>query len=194
MIRRMLGATVLVAAMGLGFGAQAANDFEPGLNKVLDDNIGAWLADPAVIEAVKAQNAKNAALDQAAIDALDKQWRAEAKAGGGPMITEVTSNALSQFLVGKAKASDGLFLEIFVMDDKGLNVGQSDVTSDYWQGDEPKWQKSFGAGPGGRLIDEVDFDDSAKAFVSQVSRTIVDPADGHAIGAVTVGVNVEKLP
>ena len=33
-------------------------------------------------------------------------------------------------------------------DNKGLNVGQSDVTSDYWQGDEAKWKKSYKMGAG----------------------------------------------
>jgi uncharacterized phage infection (PIP) family protein YhgE len=35
-----------------------------------------------------------------------------------------------------------------VKDNKGLNVGQSDVTSDYWQGDEAKWKKSYKMGAG----------------------------------------------
>lgn len=194
MTRMRVVAVLLAAGIGIVPRVSAANDFEAGLGKVLDTQISSWLGDPIVVEAIKAQNTKNAALDQTAIDALDKQWRAEAKAGGGPLIAEVTGNALSAFLTQKAKDSNGLYLEIFVMDDKGLNVGQSDVTSDYWQGDEAKWQKTYAVGPQGKLIDEVDFDESAKAFVSQVSRTIVDPADGHAIGAITVGINVEKLP
>ena len=70
------------------------------------------------------------------------------------------------------------------MDMKGLNVGQSDVTSDYWQGDEAKWQKTYGVGPSAVLIDEVEFDDSSQTYQSQVSIAVV---------AVTVGVNVEML-
>jgi hypothetical protein len=46
-----------------------------------------------------------------------------------------------------------MITEMFVMDAKGLNVGQSDVTSDYWQGDEAKWQKTYGAGPGVVFVD-----------------------------------------
>lgn len=80
------------------------------------------------------------------------------------------------------------------MDAKGLNVGQSDVTSDYMQGDEAKHQKTYVAGPKSTFIDEVEFDDSSQTFQTQISRTIIDPADGKAIGAITVGVNVENLP
>jgi hypothetical protein len=79
------------------------------------------------------------------------------------------------------------------MDNKGLNVAQSDVTSDYWQGDEAKWKKSFLAGPDGLFIDEVEFDESTQTYQAQVSVSIADPDSGEAIGAITVGVNVELL-
>lgn len=180
------------ALMAWSFGA-FANEFEPQLREILDEKITPMVAEAVVVDAVKAQNAETAGLDQAAIDALDKQWREEEKAGKGPLIDQVLGNALSRHLQQVKEASGGLYAEIFVMDAKGLNVGQSDVTSDYFQGDEGKWQKTYQAGPDGVLIDEVEFDDSSQQFQSQVSRTVVDPATGEAIGAVTVGVNVEKL-
>ncbi|WP_211228880.1 hypothetical protein [Thalassobaculum salexigens] len=151
------------------------------------------MSDPTVIEAVKAQNAETAGLSEAEIDALDKQWRAEAEAGSGPLIDKVLAGKLSAFLKEKKAASNGLYSEVFVMDAKGLNVGQSDVTSDYMQGDEDKWQKTYPVGPDAVFIDEVEFDDSSGQFQSQVNATVVDPATGQAIGAITIGINVEKL-
>ena len=59
------------------------------------------------------------------------------------MIDDILRNSLSGFLKAKKKESEGLFTEIFVMDNKGMNVGQSDITSDYWQGDEAKWIKTY---------------------------------------------------
>ena len=97
-------------------------------------------------------------------------------------------------LKSKKDEAGGLFSEIFIMDAKGLNVGQSDVTSDYMQGDEAKWQNTYAAGPDAVFIDEVEFDDSSQQFQSQANLTIVDPATGKPIGAITVGVNVEQLP
>ena len=79
------------------------------------------------------------------------------------------------------------------MDAKGLNVGQSDVTSDYWQGDEDKWQRTYPVGPDALLIGEVEQDESTQRFQTQVSLSVVDPADGAVIGAVTVGIDVETL-
>jgi hypothetical protein len=79
------------------------------------------------------------------------------------------------------------------MDDKGLNVGQSDVTSDYWQGDEPKWQKTFKVGPDTVFVDKVEKDESSEQLQIQVSVSIKDPETGKVIGAVTLGINVDQL-
>ena len=152
-----------------------------------------WIADNTVIQAVKAQNAKHAGLSQADIDSMDKDWRAQTDASSKPMIDAVLANALSGFLRQQQDAAGGLVTEVFVMDNHGLNVGQSEVTSDYWQGDEAKWQKTFQAGADAIFIDEVEMDESTQTFQSQVSMSIVDPATGEVIGAITVGVNIDAL-
>jgi hypothetical protein len=159
----------------------------------ISSSVEGWLTDPTVIDAIKEQNAKTAGLDQAAIDALDKDWRAQATAADKPMVDEVLGRALSKFLMEKKDASQGMITEMFVMDAKGLNVGQSDVTSDYWQGDEAKWQKTYSVGPGEVFVDEVEEDESTQALQSQASLTISDPATGEAIGAITVGINLDML-
>lgn len=192
MIGRIVSMTIAGMLLIGSVGAQA-NDFAPQITKELNERIKPWLSDPALVAAVKAQNARTAALAAPDIDKLDKQWRAEAKAGSGPLVDEVRGNALSNFLKAKKAASGGLYSEIFVMDAKGLNVGMSDTTSDYMQGDEGKWKKTYPVGPDAMFIDEVEFDDSSKAFQSQVSATVVDPATGKPIGAITIGINVEKL-
>ena len=82
--------------------------------------------------------------------------------------------------------------EIFVTDARGLNVAASDLTSDYWQGDEEKHSETYAQGTGGFYISEVELDDSTQRYQAQVSFTLVDPATGQAIGAVTVGVDAES--
>lgn len=192
---KLAGLLVAGAIAGSVFTTSAyANEFAPQIETVFKEQVKSWLSDPAVVDAIKAQNATTASYDDAKIEELDQTWRAEAKAGGGDLVSATLGNALSTFLKGKKDASGDIFSEIFVMDAKGLNVGQSDVTSDYMQGDEGKFQKTFGVGPDAMFIDEVEFDDSSQTFQSQVSHTIVDPADGKAIGAITLGVNVENLP
>lgn len=156
-------------------------------------SVDPWVSDAIIIDAIKAQNAANASISQDDIDKLDKEWRAQATAASKPMVDEVLGNALSKFLAEKKEASEGMITEVFITDAHGLNVGQSDVTSDYWQGDEAKWQKTFAVGPGAVFVDEVETDESTQALQSQASETIVDPATGEAIGAITIGINLENL-
>ena len=94
------------------------------------------LSKSEVVEAIKQQNARTQSLSEQEIVSLDKKWRAEVDASAKPLIDSVLKNKLSSFLNKKKQEAEGMITEVFVMDAKGLNVGQSDVTSDYWQGDE----------------------------------------------------------
>lgn len=183
----------LVACLGMVPLQVQANDYADGLTKLAKEKIAAFAQSADVIAAIKAQNAKTKDFDQAKITELDNQWRAETEAPDQPMIDEVLDYPVSKQLAELQEASDGLYTEIFVMDAKGLNVAQSDATSDYWQGDEAKWKETFLVGPGAVHLSEVEEDESTQTFQSQVSMAISDPASGSVIGAITVGVNVELV-
>lgn len=157
------------------------------------DELNGWLSDPALIAAINAQNAEHANLVEEGIIALDQQWRAEAGSGGGPLIEKLLSGPVSNWLLEQQIATAGFVTEVFVMDNKGLNVAQSVETSDYWQGDEAKWQQTYSVGPNALHISEVEFDDSTGFYQSQASLSITDPATGEVIGAVTFGINVQNL-
>ncbi len=191
MKKYFLGA-LAVAALSLTQPA-IAHEHEAAVDELVKSQLNSIVSDAKVVSAINAQNAKTSSLDEAAIITLDKKWRAETKAGSKPMIDGVLANDLSQHLMGVAEQSEGLFTEIFVMDAKGLNVGQSAVTSDYWQGDEAKWKKTFLAGSGAVFIDKVEEDESTQTFQTQVSLAITDPATGKPVGAVTFGINIEQL-
>jgi len=163
------------------------------IEELLESNIKTWIQEPAIINGVKAQNTKHASLAPDDIQRLDQQWQVERKSREQPLISGVLANPISSFLKEIKEKNDGLFSKIFVMDNKGLNVGQSDVTSDYWQGDEPKWQQTYLEGPGNLLIGKREFDESTGKFLIQVSVSVVDPATQEAIGAATIGVNLVQL-
>ena len=186
-------ASMAVACTLFATPSLAADEHVAPMTEFAKKTAHAWIADMTVIDAVRAQNRKNADLSQADIDRLDKQWRAETKASERPLIDSVLNTGVSKKLADNKKSVGGLVTEIFVMDNKGLNVGQSDVTSDYWQGVEAKWQKTFLAGADAVFIDEVEFDESTQTFQSQLSLPVVDPQSGDVIGAVTIGVNVDAL-
>lgn len=170
-----------------------ANDFAPQMQAELDSRAAKWIEAPVIVAAIKAQNVRTASYDQAKIDALDKAWRAEVGKPETPMITPVVESDAAKFLRKQIAQSDGRIVEVFVMDARGLNVAASAPTSDYWQGDEAKFQNSFGKGANGVDIGEVDFDESAQAYIAQISKVVTDPENGTPIGAITLGLNVDAL-
>ena len=168
-----------------------ADEVKNSLTALAKSDVQEWLNSPVVWEQVKAQNSKHQGMSEADIVTLDKQWRAETSASDQPLIKKVLGTELSAYLAQVKEQSAGMYTEIFVMDAVGLNVGQSDVTSDYWQGDEAKWQKTYQAGPDSIHIGEVEMDESSQQLQVQLSLPVVE--NGSVIGAVTIGVNVDAL-
>ena len=194
MSKKDLSAAALALFVGFAVSGEAmANEYEDQLRNLFEQQLKPWLSSSLLIEAINKQNADHAGLTDADIDSMDKDWRSQAKSGGGPLIDRVVQREASSFLSKKKRESGELVTEVFIMDNKGLNVAVSDVTSDYMQGDEAKWQETYPRGAGQVFVDEVEFDDSSETFQSQVSATVVDPASGKAIGAVTFGINIDAL-
>ena len=77
------------------------------------------------------------------------------------------------------------------MDAKGCIVCESNKTSDYWQGDEEKWTRSFNEGKGQVFVSEIEYDQSTQSYVIQVSLPVKARA-GAAIGAMTVSILARK--
>lgn len=186
MLKSTLTAAAAIVIAALHAPAHAAGVAEQA-QAFVRQHLSGVITSPQVIDAVKAQNAKNGGLSQSEIDALDALWRA----GDANLIGPVLENDLSRMLADLVRGSGGAFSEIFVMDAVGLNVGQSDRTSDFWQGDEAKWQETFLRGAEAVHVSDVEEDESTQTFQVQVSMTVSDA--GAPVGAITVGVDVEHL-
>ena len=66
-------------------------------------------------------------------------------------------------------------VEVFLTDEKGLNVAMTDMTSDFLQGDEGWWKSAFANGAGAVFVDKVEFDESTKAYAMNVGVPVRDP-------------------
>lgn len=171
----------------------AASEYDESLMELANTTLADVIANPAIVAAVKAQNEAHAGIAQDKIDSLDQEWRAQVGQSSTPLIDGVLGAEASQILVDLRDESEGLLTEVFVMDNVGLNVASSDVTSDYWQGDEAKWQETFKNGAGAVHLSEVELDESTQSYQAQVSLTVADLETSEPIGAVTFGVNIEFL-
>lgn len=155
--------------------------------------IDKWLSNEIVAVSVRAHNDQYSQIDQKKVDELDKQWRKERELDKKPLIAATLSSPLSVYLTRMQGQSYGLFVEIFVMDRIGLNVGQSSITSDFWQGDEAKFQKTYGVGPNAVFIDEPEWDEGLQIWRVQINKSLLDPDNMEKIGAATVEVNLTEF-
>lgn len=181
----------IMIATGMFFAAIAGLAFagEKAPQKVIDlanGKLARFGTDPVIVEAVKAENAKGKTLDQ--IKDMDKKWIATP--GVADYMKALTENDCGKRLK-EIRNSDPYYEEIFVMDNQGANVCMTSKTSDYWQGDEAKFTKSFNGGSGAIHIPDVKFDDSSQAYIVQVSVPVKD--GGKAVGAITFGINPDKV-
>ncbi|WP_237402462.1 hypothetical protein [Rhodovulum sulfidophilum] len=185
---------VCLVLLGGGYAcAVQAGEFDSQMRAFYEASVTSWSDAPQILDAVAAQNVRTADMTQDDIDRLDRQWVAEIGAVSEPLIESVTRNPVSDFLREQLMALEGAVTEVIVMDARGLNVATSSVPSDYWQGDEAKYQKTFGVGPDGMHFGEVEFDESSMKYQAQISFTLVDPASGRPIGAMTVAVDAEEF-
>lgn len=174
---------VTSACLGLSLSAQAdSGDMLNGLVPIIKK----WGENPALIAAVKEQNAKKMSLE--AIQKRDKEWMAAT--GLDEQMKALMKNAAANEL-NQLEATKPYFFESILMDNQGANVAMTNKTSDYWQGDEDKFTNAYKGGAGGVDISKSKFDDSAKAYLVQISVPVVD--GGTVIGALCVGINLDEL-
>lgn len=185
--------SLAVAGAALTSAPAVAAEANKALQEYYETQIAPLLSDPLLLSAIRQQNEETAGLREAEIIKLDKTWRAQVGTSNQPLVDEVLSGKLPKQLNSVVAAAGGVITEIFVMDAKGLDVAASMATSDYWQGDEGKFQNTFGVGVGAVEIGEPEFDRSTGVSQAQISATITDPATGEPIGAITVGVIADLL-
>ena len=139
--------------------------------------------DPEILSALRARNAAPDAM--AEIQRKDKEWMANPQS---PLRKTLSTNACAQRLRELTK-EDPLIVEVILMAAKGANVCVAKETSDYWQGDEAKFHKTFGENKD-VFVDEPAFDASANVYALQLSVLIKD--GGKKAGALTLSLRVPK--
>ena len=184
MNRRAWAASILLLlAVSPGLFAQSAEALQRELNAHAA-TISAWATDKTIVEAVRAQNARKMTL--AEIQKEDASWMAGKNEA---LVTKMITGVCADHLRDLAKKAG--YGESFVMDNQGALVCATEKTSDYWQGDEPKWIRSFNGGNGTTFIDRPRFDNSAHTYLAQISVPIID--GGKTIGVITAGA-MPKMP
>lgn len=141
---------------------------------------------PVVVRAVIQQNNEQLSLEQ--IKQRDEEWR-EAEQQNSLQRSILQSEASQVLQTFIERNTD--FNEAFATDNQGANVAMFPVTSDYWQGDEEKWQKPFNADRDEVFIGEMELDESTDTVAVQISIPILNR--GEKIGVLVLGVTQNYL-
>jgi hypothetical protein len=140
-------------------------------------------SDPALRRAVAAKNATRES--QETIAARDREWSSNPAA---PLRKALTGSDCARRL-RELIAPDPLVVEAILMDERGANVCVSRETSDYFQGDEEKWKKTFVEGRSA-FVDEPAFDQSSGTYAVQLSVPVAE--GGKRVGALCLTLKVKK--
>ena len=133
------------------------------------------MQDSAILDAVQAGNRRDRSITPGQIEALDKDWRTPRS----ELPEKLTDRKCNQSLKLFQRTFPG-FAEIFVTNARGVNVCQTNKTSDYYQADEDWWRQTFSRGEWRR--DSLEFDESAGVFAIPVYLPVRDPDRGGVIG------------
>ena len=143
----------------------------------------ALAGDAALRKALAEQNASPQTPQQ--ILRRDREWISDHRL---PLRKELSANACAQRL-RRLIEEDAAIVEAILMDAQGANVCVSRETSDYWQGDEAKWQNTYADGKP-VFIDQPALDMSSNAFGVQLSVLVKD--GGKSAGALTLTLKVPR--
>ena len=179
---KFFGTTIAIIFLSMAFRVNAED--APASIKWVLPTLEAWGRNPVLVKAVKAHNGEKLTLDT--IKKTDEEW--QATSGVDAFMKELMSNFAAKELQ-KLEATMPFLFECFLMGDQGENIAMTNKTSDYWQGDEEKFTKSFNAGKGQIRIGKVKFDSSAQAYQVQVSIPVKEGA--ATIGVIIIGVNLD---
>lgn len=171
-----------------------ANEINPYENELVDltnDTIKQWASHPIVIQAVKEQNAYHENFSINDKRKLDLLWQQEKRKITSPLTDRVLEKPLSKYLMQIKEDSNGLYTEIIIIDSYGLNVGQTGISSHYWQEEQQKWINTFQNRSFATYVSDLYFNDTTEHFQVEIAFMLL--SGDIPIGVVYVGVDIERL-
>lgn len=169
----------------------AQTNYVQDINDIINTDMKRWASRSVVINSVLAQNSKSADLSISDFKILDTRWKSEKRKNKRPLISKLLNNRLSEYLKEVHEEGQGIYTEIIIIDDKGLNVGQSRVSENLWQGQQEKWLKTFGSNSYTPNIGKLHFDDNTELFQVEVSFMMIH--EDEPIGIVYAGIDIEQI-
>jgi hypothetical protein len=151
-----------------------------------------WLQTPELVQWLAHYNQAREDLTEPQILALDQQWRSDYQKGNHPGLNALLSPKLMALLERwLANDTHDYITEIIITGRRGMNVAAKPYSSDFWQGDEAKFQQGVVQTNGHWFFDKVLYDSSSQHFQAQISVPI--RANAEVVGVITLGVAIERI-
>jgi hypothetical protein len=178
---------IAVGAVGAAVAATlawAAFEVTPAVQKEIDKHVDAvkgWAANPAIVKAVEAQNAKGpiAGMDNA-------KWKTVRRSDD--LVKGFQTCEAGKFLKAKADGAGEVYAEAFLSAAQGEKVAFIEKTTSYIHKGAAKFDVPFG---GKVWQGQPEFDESSQTHQIQVGVPVV--SGGKSIGVLVVGINLTKL-
>ena len=130
-------------------------------------------------------------LDAERVKRLDREWQATRKVPAD-LASTMTSEAAA--LLRDTTRNDPIYREILLTDRSGRLVAASNVTTDYYQGDEAWWREAFNDGEQGRVsITDVRWDESAHVLALDIAVPVPDVSSERPAGVLMVVADVREM-
>lgn len=142
---------------------------------------------PHIIKEINQRNSEKISLEK--IKQLDALWPTVTI--DHPLKQSMFISPAGRYLKSRVEFENSIFSEIFLTDNQGANITAWPITSDYWQGDEAKWQRSFNEGRGDIYIGNLEYDESTQTDAIQISVPVIQ--NRRAIGVIIAGIKLSHL-
>jgi len=146
---------------------------------------------PSLIAAVTGVNRARATWTPEMITSKDKAW-VDKDSSVNATMQSIAENQVSTYLIDFRK-NNPEEVEVFITDNKGLNLAMTDPTSDFLQADEGWWKSAFAGGNGSIYFGPVEYDESAKTYAMNIGIPIRDPETNQAIGVLRGTLDISVL-
>lgn len=129
------------------------------------------------------------AIDPAEMAELDRRFAAlDLKA---PAVADVLGNVASRYFT-EITRQDPVYRELLLTDRDGRLVAASNLTSDYYQGDEDWWTRVMTEGDGEATVSDVRWDESARAYAMEIAVPVPGD-DGRPVGVLKAVADIREM-
>ncbi len=160
-------------------------------------NVSVLAATPSLHDAVDASNRRygtSAADTLNRLEGIDEEW-VETR-GTSQFAIDLVATETSEFLRRVQRLSP-TYTEILITDAQGALVAATNITTDYYQGDESWWRDAYGDGTTGTMfLSDVQYDQSAGANALEIAVPLREPIGGgelQVIGVLKAVIEVSDL-